>query len=806
MAKIEALIKTLSEIGTVARSRGIIHLFAEDEVINGRTITIKGKELINFGSCSYMGLEIDERLKEEAIESIRKYGSLFSSSRTYVSCTNYLELEELISKMFGYPTLLSTCTSLGHQAVMPIVIGSDDCVIYDQQAHISMQEMVYKLVYNGTFVTMLRHNMLDELESKIVEYRDKYKRIWYVIDGVYSMYGDPAPIKEIVKLLDKYKQLHLYVDDAHGMSWTGKHGTGYVLSQTKMHPKMVMSTTMAKGFGSCGGVFVFPDKELRDKVKNWGGPLTYSGPQEPATIGACIASAKIHLSDEIYELQKSLQEKIAFSNYIFEKYKLPLVSNSISTIFFIGVGITRMGYNMVRRMMDEGLYVNLGIFPAVPESCTGIRFTITNHLKMEDIEKLAQKMAYHLPKALQEEGRTMNDIFRAFKKVSNLEEKVGNAFESVKTEPLSIKVETYKSINEINKDEWDKLTGNNSSCDHENLALLEKVFSNNKEIENNWNYFYYIIRDNTGKPILSTFFTSCLVKDDMLSPAKVSEKIEEERKLNPYYLTSRAFMMGSLLTEGQHLYIDKQHSLWKEALVKLLDLVWVEQEKQDASVLFLRDFKEEDVEIREFFMDHGFIKIETEENNIVFNPDKTDFESFYNKKFDAKKRYSYKNEVLKYEDMFSVSIGPCKKEEIPMYTRLYKNVKAKKLSINTFDLPEKLFENMCDSNNWEVIKIDLKEEQKTVCVVFCEKNKNNYCPTIIGLDYSIDDSYNVYKKSLAQMIKRGLSLKVDKICLGLSASSAKHKLGADTIKQVAYIQMKDNYNMSLIESIKQNVC
>lgn len=205
------------------------------------------------------------------------------------------------------------------------------------------------------------------------------------------MYGDLCPVEKLEELLNKYKQFYLYIDDAHGMSWAGKNGSGYTLSRIKLHDKMILGTSLAKGFGSCGGVFVFPNKELFEKVKLWGGPNTYSGPQQPGTVGASIASAKIHLSDEIYELQKSLQKKIQFCNNIMQKYKLPLVSASISPIFFIDLGLTRMGYNMVARLKGEGFYTNIGIHPAVPESFTGIRFTITNHHNLEDIENLAKK-------------------------------------------------------------------------------------------------------------------------------------------------------------------------------------------------------------------------------------------------------------------------------------------------------------------------------------------------------------------------------------------------------------------------------
>ncbi len=806
MGKFESLIKTMDEIVTTAKSRGIVHLYTEDDFLNGRIITINSKRLINFGSCSYLGLEMDERLKVAAIDAVKRYGTQYSSSRSYVSCGNYKEFEELVAKIFDAPILLSTCSSLGHQVVMPTVMHSDDCVIFDQQAHFSMQEVAAKLKENNTFTTMLRHSRLDELEEKIIEYRDRYKRIWYVIDGVYSMYGDFAPIDEIIALMNKHKQLYLYADDAHGMSWSGMHGRGHFLSKTKLHPKMIVATSLAKGFGSCGGVFVFPDIELRNTVKNWGGPNTHSGPQQPATVGASIASAKIHLSDEIYEIQKSLQKKIAYANHVIEKYKLPLVSNSEGPIFFIGLGLTKMGYNMVRRMIDEGLYVNLGIFPAVPENCTGIRFTITNHLKFDDIETLAKKIAYHLPKALKEEDRTMDDIFKAFKKTAilkaSLEDKEKKSTEISPPELSNFNVEKHKSIKEINKTEWNSLTGKNAACDYDNLLFLEDVFSNNPEKENNWNFFYYIIRDNNGKPILSTFFTLCILKDDMLASANVSGKIELERIKDPYYLTSKTFLMGSPLTEGQHLYIDKQYSQWQQALIKLLDLIWEEHEKQDAAVLLLRDFLEEDTEIRAFFMDHGFIKIDIEDNNIVNNNENLNPEVFFQKKLDKKKRYYFRNDVVQDENLFSLSVSPCKKEDVPLYYQLYKNVKSKKLGLNTFDLPVKLFNKMCDAPNWEVVTIKRNDDNKVVSVVFCEKNTNNYCPIIIGLDFSIDDNLNVYKKSLYHVIKRGLELNANKICLGLSASSAKHKLGADTIKQVAYIQIKDHYNMEYIESLK----
>ena len=800
----QTLIRTVNESSGLGFKRGLGFLYTEDEVLNGREITLNRKKLLNFGSCGYLGLELDNRLKEAAIDAIRRYGTYYSSSRTYVSCGNYKELEELIGKMFNANILLTTNCTTGHQCVMPIVMGGDDLVIYDQQCHISMHELSYKLRHNGTEITVLRHNRLDELESKVIESQGKFNKIWYVLDGVFSMYGDFPQTKEIIRLLDKYSKLFLYVDDAHGMSWAGKNGMGYTMSQTSLHPKMILATSMAKGFGSCGGIFVFPDKETCDSVKGWGGPLTYSGPQEPATVAAAIASARIHLTDEITELQNSLMERIKFCNYIMEKYRVPLISNSDSPIFFVGMGMQKVAYNLVQRIIAEGFYANIAVFPAVPETCCGMRFTITNHLKLEDIENLAERIAYHFPKVLVEEERSMQDIYRAFRKFSDLEKRFsGNEpilpSPEIKSEE-AMKLKVYQSIKDIDKNLWNSFFADKGAFDYDILALYEDVFSNNSESENNWKFFYYII-EHKGKVVLATFFTSALSKDDMLAPSDVSMKIEEFRKTDPYYLTSKSFMMGSLLTNGNHLFIDRHHTLWKKAIILLLNEIWKEQDKQRASVLFLRDFDTPDDELRVFMMDQGFIKLDSLENNIVRNEALKEPDDFFQSNLNQKKRYYLRNDVLQFEDQFEVGFDDYCEADLPHMFDLYKHIKEGSLSLNTFDLPFKLFEALHKSELFEILIIRTRADRKMASVVFCYKNANNYFPLIIGLDKTIDTSMNIYKQTLYQLIKRGLTLKMKNIHLGLTASTTKHKLGADSIKQMGFAQLKDHFNQAFIQSL-----
>jgi len=805
--KYSGFIDIVNEFITIGRSKGIVHQFTEDEAFDGRSITLNGKRMINFGSCSYLGLETDERLKEAAIDAVRRYGSQFSSSRTYTSFTLYRELEELLNRMFGANVILSTSSTLGHRSVIPILIDDNDAVIFDHQAHISMQDAGKDLSLRGVSVNLLRHNRLDELETKLQALASRHEKVWYFLDGIYSMYGDLAPVEGLQALLKKHKNLHLYVDDAHGMSWAGKNGTGYILSRMELSNRMVLCSSLAKGFASAGGVFVFSDYDQYLRIKNWGGPLTYSGPQQPAVIGASIASAKIHLSDEIYQRQDALAERIDYCNQIMAELNLPVISESSSPIFFIGLGAPKVAYNMNARLMNDGIYVNLGIYPAVPETCTGLRFALTLHHTKEDIEKLAERISHHLPLVLQEEQRSMLDIYNAFRSMPGIKEQKANYERSrqkttEQQQQSDCNIMRYNSIQEIAREEWDACFENRGAFDWNALRLLEDVFRGNANPEENWQFTYYIVRNKAQKIILATFFTTTITKDDMLASSQVSKVIEQKRKDDKYYLTSKTMMMGSLLTEGEHLFLDMGAN-WKEALQLLLKHVWEDQDRDEAGTLLLRDFPEAATEVRDFLMDQGFVKIAMEDSHVIDLSHTSGRQAFIDS-LESKKRIHLNNDVLKYEALFVTEIATAPTEaDVDTWYTLYENVKQRNLAINDFKLPKKLFHKISSSALWDVIEIKLKETGKTVAVGFAYKNRN-YSPVILGLDYEYLAQYKIYKQLLFQAVMRAVELKSERIFLGLTASLEKRKLGAKTLKNVAYMQVKDNYNLSVIELLKSN--
>jgi len=417
--KHELVMDIVNKLAEISIKLGIVHNDTEDESLDGRHISIKGEKLLYFGSCGYLGLEHDERLKAGAIEAINKYGTQFSSSRAYVSSKYYSVAEELLSKMFfNKPVLLLQSLTVGHMSNIPTLVGNDDAVIMDSQVHDSVQTAVQYLKNRDVHVEIIRHNRLDILENRIKELKDEYQKIWYMADGIYSMQGDLAPVKELYKLADQYEQLHLYIDDIHGMSWSGPNGTGYVTSQGEYHPRLFLTTGLTKAFGSAGGVLVYPDEKSFHLVKNTSKSFIFSIQMPPMILGATIESAKIHLSNEIYSLQEELAGKVLYFNSTAKKLGLPLISESVSPIGFIGVGKPDVGYNMVRRLMNRGYFVNIGVFPSVSYNNTGLRLPLNRLHTYEDIDALLNEIAVQLPMALEDSQSSMSDIYKHFKLVA----------------------------------------------------------------------------------------------------------------------------------------------------------------------------------------------------------------------------------------------------------------------------------------------------------------------------------------------------------------------------------------------------
>lgn len=803
MAKINHnnFLDTVDSIWTTAKEKGIMHLNSEEEFFDGKTFTIGGKVYKNFGTCGYLGLEKHPLLIEGAVDMLRKYGTQLSMSRAYVRPPYIQELEELISQIFdGNKAIVYTSTSTAHLSILGTIIKPDDLIILDQQVHYSVQYPCKFAKLQGTEVKMVRHSNYELLEDMIKEEYNKYNRIWYMADGVYSMHGDLPDTLKLKALMDKYPKLHLYFDDAHGMSWGGKNGAGNVFDYLGASNRIVLISTLAKGFGCVGGTAIFADYEMYRKIDTYGGILTYTHPLTPANTGAAIASAKIHLSSEIYEFQAELKGLMDRMNHLLFEKNLTNTSSPNSPIYFIGGGSSKVTHNLVHRILGEGLYINTATFPVVPNEKSGLRFTLTRHNTLSDVEELADALAFHLPKAIEEENDQIERVYSVFN-VPYL-----SAISEIKEEKINtdLIVEEYTTINEIDKQTWDNALKDRGNISHSGMQCMEEIFSNNEKPEENWSFHYILVKDKTGKLILATFFTGAIYKDDMLSLENVSKKIEEVRKNDPYFLCSKTLAMGSLFAEGNFIFLDEENKNWREAVDQLFIFVDKVKKEIKATVVVFRDFEEDNV-LNAIIEEEGYAKLNMPNSHRIEHPKWHTVEELLSLIPAKKKRDNIKEFAIRHIEKFDISIKKnITKEESEKYYQLFCNVKEKNFAYNFFHFPNKTVLSLNKYHEWEFIEIRVKGKNNPIACVWCFVGDQHYCPLIMGLDYNYLNTHHIYKQAVFQAIKRGNDLNKEKTFLGFSADFEKQKYLAKSICTFAFIKVDDTYNLELIESYSNN--
>ncbi|PHR86790.1 MAG: aminotransferase class I/II [Leeuwenhoekiella sp.] len=792
MAKIKHnnFLDSVNDVMVRAKEEGVLHLYATGSALNGRFLEINGKKHYHFGTTGYLGLEQDARLKNAAIEAIKSCGTQFPLSKSYISHPLYEELEHNMAAIYNTPVIITKNSTLGHLAVLPAAVRDEDAVILDHQVHWSVHHATEILKTRSIPVEMIRHNHLEMLEDKVKQLGRTAKKVWYLADGVYSMYGDFAPIEELMSLAKKYPQLHLYFDDVHGMSWKGRHGSGYVMSVLNELPKQVLLIgTLSKTFGASGATVITTDKKLYAQIKNFGGPLTFSAQLEPASVAAAIASSKIHLSDEIYDRQQDLQNRITHFNNLLSETDLPLIDHNDSPVHFIGTGTPATGYELVKLMMQDGFYTNLGIFPAVPVKNTGVRITISKHNELDDISKLVAALEVNYHKALEHTNTTLSRVRRAFK----LSAPVSDLSAGLKRGKLQVKL--YSSVTEVDRDLWNQYMGGKSIFDWEGLRILEQSFSNNSEKENNWDFRYLVILEDQ-KPVLMTYLTHAIWKDDMLSKNEVSAYLEAERQTNPYHFTSRVLSLGSLITEGEHLYVDFENSNWQQALDLFFRVLEDLEREFDAEMIVLRDFRK-DTRLHKYFNLQGYVRMDMPESAQYINFDWED-ETGYVQSLSKKSRVHFRKDIALYREKVRIEIYASLDEaDLERCYQLYKNVKQANLGLNTFAYPKQLFETMNASTRYEFLVLYQNDTPGNLIlgVMFCYKSVNTYVPNLVGLDYEFVQEFQTYRQLLYQTILRAKALGKQRIDFGMTAGFEKRKLGAELFQNVSYIQVKDNFKL-----------
>jgi 7-keto-8-aminopelargonate synthetase-like enzyme len=394
----DRLLRRFYELADEARSRGLSRRILQDSDLSDPAfITLDGARLVNFTSCCYLGINTDPRLKEGAIDAVQRFGTSYSSSPAYSALPLYEELEERMSRITGAPVVLAPTTTLMHLAALPLLIRAGDRVLVDAYCHASVQSALQWVRSADVEIQSLNHGDVEALKSAVrTAAGDTTGRVWYLADGVYSMYGDLAPFDVISALLDEIPNLYVYLDDAHGFSWQGTNGRGTALDALGARERLVVSFGLAKSFGTTGGGLTATDPGLVDLVELCGAPLSFGGPIPPAVLGAGIASADLHLSDEHAVLQAMLLDRIRLVDGLATELGVALAAREASPIRYVELRSVETMFNVVEALKDDGFYLNGAMFPIVPQGHAGIRFTVSLSVSEAQTEQMMVRLAHHL--------------------------------------------------------------------------------------------------------------------------------------------------------------------------------------------------------------------------------------------------------------------------------------------------------------------------------------------------------------------------------------------------------------------------
>ena len=810
------LVANINQIMSEGHRRGLPQRVIEDTQLDGRLVTLDDRKMVHLGSCSTLGLETHPDLVAATIDAATRFGTQFSSSRIYASVPLYRELEGLLREMFGKPVVVSATTTLGHCATLPTVVGDDDAVIVDMQAHTSMQMAVQLLRARGVKAIIIRHNDMDRLEEKVKALRKDHDKVWYIADGLYSMYGDYAPLDRLQGMLDRYEHFHLYLDDAHGISWAGEKGTGYVRSQIEHHPRMILAVSLNKAFAAGGGAIVFPNEEMARLVRDCGGTMIFSGPIQPPMLGAAVASAKLHLSGALAPRQRRLADLVAHTNRRLDEAGLPQFTVTDSPVFFVSAGLPAVSMNIVSRMREDGFLMNPATFPATPMRRGGVRFVINVNLKEEDIDRMVERLAHHYPIALEEEGSSIEAVAKAFG--IPMFELAGEHAERAGSDDLTLTV--HRSIEAMDATRWDRRFAPRGNLSARSLAMVEAVFRRRDDKvpsewppadatrgpENEWDFHYVTIDDAEGRTVLQTFYTCALIKDDMFAPGDVSRTIEEERKRNPHHLTSRCVMLGSLITKGDLLFIDREHVEWKGALKLLIRAMQETADAAGATQILLQEFVgDTDLELEAAFLDAGLVAQRMPDVVQIRDLGWED-EAGYLRSLGSRYRQDFRREIRRHADSFDVvTTRPQTPAEVAECYRLYEAVYERSFDLNVFKLPPELFARMCANDDYEVIRLYLKDDDRAerapVAVMFSYVHPALYGAMIVGLDYELLRRHETYKQALYRTVWRAWERGSERLDLAYTAESVKKKVGGKCYPSRVYVQLMDHFNHALIATM-----
>ena len=358
-----------------------------DRVVSPTEAIINGKSKLLVGTNNYFGLTFDPSCMDAAIEAIRSEGTGTTGSRiANGSYSQHVLLEKELAEFYGKKHCMVFTT--GYQAnlgVISTLVGPDDFLLIDADSHASIYDACKQ---TQAEVVRFRHNDPPSLDSRLRRLVDKPGNKLVVLEGIYSMLGDSAPLKEFVEVAKKYGA-YVLVDEAHSLGVLGEHGRGLCESTGVLDDCDFIVGTFSKTLGAIGGYCVSNVDDF-DLLRISTRPYMFTASLPPSIIAGVraalrIVKAKPELRTKLWENVATLYDGLAALGFKLGPQHGPVVGVHLPD------PMTAIGF--WRAMFDAGIYVNVVVPPATPNNVSLLRCSLSAAHSREQLEHMVEVMA-----------------------------------------------------------------------------------------------------------------------------------------------------------------------------------------------------------------------------------------------------------------------------------------------------------------------------------------------------------------------------------------------------------------------------
>jgi 8-amino-7-oxononanoate synthase len=373
-----------SEMLRAAREQDLLPYFRLIESPAMPIVEMEGAERVMLGSNNYLGLTADKRVQQGAMDALTHYGTGLTGSRLLNGTTPlHLDLEREIAEWMG--TEDSIVFTTGHQAnigTLGTILGPGDTVVADSGDHASILD---GCLLSRAKLRAFRHGRLDLLEKQLKRAADDGGGILVVVDGVFSMEGDIAPLQDICDLCEAHGA-RLMVDEAHGAGVLGARGAGTAELLGVEDRVDLRMGTFSKSLASCGG-FVAGPADVVDYLRIQSRAFLFTASAVPAALGAALAALRVLRSDTADPPSQLLAAVLDNARYLRDgleergfrvvgAQRLPDGSDVVTPIIPVEVGDDWKAALLWRALYDAGVFVNTALHPAVPPGGALLRTSV----------------------------------------------------------------------------------------------------------------------------------------------------------------------------------------------------------------------------------------------------------------------------------------------------------------------------------------------------------------------------------------------------------------------------------------------